>query len=303
MMKSTAANVTFVGLVVFGLLAIPSPSVAGPFDWLCPSNWGNSSSQQATTYAPPYSPTPSTATPAFVSYGATSGCNTCATPAAACGTCVSRTCAYTPQTTYRWTYSRVNRLTYQPVVGCDPCSGQRTTYYRAVQTKTLLPWLHQTPVTTYRLACSPTLGSVGWSACNTCTTGWVSPGSGSSCVTCVGGSSATTADEWRADPSYPPRSTYANPPGPIDAEPTEVRKPAASVEDLQPEPDPSIDPASTRTPGLNAPAGPSGTMAIRSAAPESGYRTVSYEAPAPMTPFGPDARRRMEENFRRASGK
>lgn len=305
MMKSTVASVAFVGLVVIGLLAIPSPSLAGPFDWLCPWHGTQSSPGQALTYAPAYSPTPLTATPAFVSYGGTSACNTCTAPAAG-GTCVSRTCAYTPQTTYRWTYSRVNRLSYQPVVGCDPCSGQRTTYYRAVQTKTLLPWLHQVPVTTYRLTCSPTLGGQ-WSACNTCSTGFVSLGSGSSCATCVGGSITTSGDDWLpADPSYsssPPR-TFATP-YPIDPERTEVQKtPAPAPEPvLEPEPEAEIGPASIRTPSLNAPAPPAGRMAIRSTAPESGYRTVSYEAPAPMTPFGPDARRRMEENFRRASGK
>jgi hypothetical protein len=77
-----------------------------------------------------------------------SGCNTC-TP-------VARTSYYVPQTSYRWSYSRISSTRLRPVSAVDPCTGCPTTTYVPVTRRTLLPWLHRRPQMSYRMVCSPT---------------------------------------------------------------------------------------------------------------------------------------------------
>jgi len=158
------------GLAVALLLA-PSPSEGGLCDWLFPTA---SPAPVATTYAPPYTAQRVSLMPVVsTSYTACSPCSyTVCSP-------VVQTCYYTPQTTYRWSYSRIERTSYQPITSIDPCTGCPTTAYQPVTRRTLLPWLHRKPVTSYRMVCSPTCapsttvyspvcGSVCSPACNPC---------------------------------------------------------------------------------------------------------------------------------------
>ena len=49
-----------------------------------------------------------------------------------------------------WTYSPVTSVAYKPVQQIDPQTGQVSTYYRAEESKTLLPWLHQKETIEYK---------------------------------------------------------------------------------------------------------------------------------------------------------
>lgn len=202
------------------LLLAPSHSEGGLCDWLFPTA---SPAPVATTYAPPYTAQRVALMPLVgTSYTAYSP--------------VAQTCYYTPQTTYRWSYSRVERTSYRPVTSLDPCGGCPTTAYQPVTRLSLLPWLHRKPVTSYQMVCSagcapsttvyspvgstvcdPTCGSVCGPTCGSYVgvpsiSGNVigsSVGSGcpSGCVpaTTIPGAATTSPS---LDPGYVPPSTY-----------------------------------------------------------------------------------------------
>jgi len=149
-----------VGVVACGLAAAlllaPSPSEGGLCDWLFPAA---SPAPVATTYAPPYTAQRVSLMPVVsTSYSACSPCSYTACSPCSYTACspVGQTCYYAPQTAYRWSYSRVERTSYRPVTALDPCTGCPTTTYQAVTRRSLLPWLHRKPVTTYQMVCSPT---------------------------------------------------------------------------------------------------------------------------------------------------
>jgi len=130
------------------LLLAPSQSEGGLCDWLFPCA---SPAPVAMTYAPPYTAQRVSLMPVVsTSYTACSPCSyTAYMPTA-------QTCYYAPQTTYRWSYSRIERTSYRPITSLDPCTGCPTTAYQPVTRRTLLPWLHRRPVTSYRMVYSPT---------------------------------------------------------------------------------------------------------------------------------------------------
>ena len=95
---------------------------------------------------------------------ASSGCSTCYRP--------------TPVTAYRWSYSRVARTSYRPSTTCDSCSGTCVTTMKPVTSRSLLPWLHRVPVTSYSApACSTCVTAAP--ACSTCVS------AAPACATCV----------------------------------------------------------------------------------------------------------------------
>ncbi len=79
-------------------------------------------------------------------------------PTTVCSPCVTcyptQVCSYVPQTSYRAEVVNVPVTAYRPVVAVDPCTGCATTVYRPVTA--IQQQVRYTPVTTYRLSCSPT---------------------------------------------------------------------------------------------------------------------------------------------------
>jgi len=228
------------------LFVAPSQSEGGLFDWLCPSSWG-APAPSATTYAPPY-------TVQRISLMPVVG----AAPVVC--TPVSRTCRYVPQTSYRWTYSRMAVTSYRPVTALDPCSGCATTVYQPVTRTTLLPWLHREPVTTYRLSCSDVCAPICTTVCDPCTPSFCPPSSVVGTVQTVPGSTCpagcapiTTIPEsaTTADPGYG-GSTFKSERA-IDS--TDTPDSGASGPDLRlkPSPDLEADPTSMEKPKLISP--------------------------------------------------
>ncbi len=219
-------------LLVAAMAMWATPARACLFDWLWPSS-PSSTMSSATTYAPPYSAQ-------RVSYlPATSGVSASYMPTA-------QTCYYTPETSYRWTYSRITSTSYRPVTTFDPCSGQPVTVHQPVTTKSLLPWLHREPYTTYRLTCTnagvacPSPSVTCSPSCVTCPTStFGSAPSSPSCapVTVVPDSASSTSD-----PGYEPR-TYKRPADSSES-PSEENGPALQG----PTPDLNNGPASLRKP-------------------------------------------------------
>jgi hypothetical protein len=79
-------------------------------------------------------------------------------PTTVCSPSVScyptQVCSYVPQTSYRAEVVNVPVTAYRPTVAFDPCTGCATTVYRPVTA--FQQQVRYTPVTTYRLSCSPT---------------------------------------------------------------------------------------------------------------------------------------------------
>jgi len=272
---------TRVALVASGLAAVlfvaPSASEGGPFDWLCPSSV--SPAPIATTFAPPY-------TAQRISYMPVVGATTVYSPIAqTVFSPVPQTCYYTPQTTYRWSYSRIERTSYRPVTAVDPCTGCATTSYQPVVRRSLLPWIHRKPVTAYQLtcssACAPTCTTAcspcGPSACSSCGVfGSVSALNGSSCPTGCAPVTTYPGPSTSSDPGYSPQTFKTQ--RPID--PTQPSGQDAPSPDVLPGPGPELNgnPASTervRAPKLIPPDGRTASRPVR-------YAT--YEQPIPWTP-------------------
>ena len=55
-----------------------------------------------------------------------------------------------PTVKREWTYSPITSVAYKPVQQIDPQTGQVSTYYRAEESKTLLPWLHRKETIEYK---------------------------------------------------------------------------------------------------------------------------------------------------------
>jgi hypothetical protein len=149
-------RMTVVGCGLAALVFLmPAQSEGGLFDCLCPWSSGCGASS-ATTCAPPYV-TQRVALMPVVGAPAT-GCSSVGrscyyAPTTGCST-VGRSCYYAPQTTSRWSYSRMSVTSYRPVTTVDPCTGCASTVVQPVTRKTLLPWLHRRPVTSYGLNCT-----------------------------------------------------------------------------------------------------------------------------------------------------
>jgi len=194
------------------LLLAPSPSEGGLCDWLFPTA---SPAPVATTYAPPYTAQRVSLMPVVgTSYTACSpGAYTASSP-------VGQTCYYAPETRYRWSYSRIERTSYRPVTSLDPCTGCPTTAYQPVTRRSLLPWLHRKPVTTYRMVCSPTCAPATTVCSPVCSPSCVVPSvSGSVIGTSVGSSCpsgcvpattvpGSTSGSPSLDPGYVPPRTF-----------------------------------------------------------------------------------------------
>lgn len=272
---------TRVVFVACGLAAVlfvaPSASEAGPFDWLCPSSV--SSAPSATTFAPPY-------TAQRISYMPVVGATTVYSPISqAVFSPVAQTCYYTPQTTYRWSYSRIETTSYRPVTTVDPCTGCATMSYQPVVRRSLLPWLHRKPVTAYKLTCTngcapartTACSPCGPSACSSCgVLGSVSTLDGSSCPT--GCAPVTTYPEpsVSSDPGYSPSTFKTQRP----TEPTPSSDQKVPSPDVIPQPGPALNgnPASmekVETPKLIHPGGRTASRPVR-------YAT--YQQPIPWTP-------------------
>ncbi len=202
-MSSPKVRVAAVACVLAALFLAPSPSEAGLCDWLFPTA-SPAPAPAATTYAPPYTAQRVSLMPvvgtAYTAYSPTT--STVCSP-------VGQTCYYTPQTTYRWSYSRIERTSYRPVTAVDPCTGCPTTTYQAVTRKSLLPWLHRKPVTSYRLTSTPTsvCSPVCGSACSvSCPAPSVSSGvitsSGASCPAGCVPATGPISSSPQPDPGY-----------------------------------------------------------------------------------------------------
>jgi len=259
------------------LLAAPAESKA-LFEWLCPANWCKPA-PDALTYAPPYSAQRIAWQPV--------------SPAAsACNPCASGSMSLVPQTSYRWSYSRVERTTYRPVTTFDPCSGCPRTAYQPVTTKTLLPWLHRKSYTTSRAVYSLPYaasysgygspcgaGPCGPAACNPC--GQNGSVWGSSLSSCPSGACGQASYQ-TVVPSYNgsgsridsgssgPPSTYKQ-----DTQQPDLR--------LRPAPDSNTGPAPMSVP---AAIGPDSRTAVRPVRQTVLYHPVSW-SPAPGSPAKP----------------
>lgn len=241
------------------LCACPSQGQAGVFDWMCPSSWGSAPS--TTTYAPPYSAQRIVASPVSTGVTAMTGC----TP---------QTCSYTPQTTYRWSYSRMAYTSYQPVLVRDPCTGCASTALQPVARQTLLPWLHRKPVTSYQLACSPVCNTCPTSynsyaaGCDSCgTIGTTSSVIGSGCTTC-----GPVSNSVAPDPGYAP-PTYKNQTNGASGEGTQDRLQMKPSEDPNSDAAPNEqEAASNQTPRLISPQSQTTARPIR---PVNGYYPIS----------------------------
>lgn len=281
------------------LLMVPQESQGCLFSWLCPS--ACSAPAPVTTYAAPYVACPSPCSPcASPCSPCAPACSPCVVPYSAgrvslmpvaqgCYTPVSQTCQYVPQTTYRWSYSRISWTRFQPVTAVDPCTGCATTSYRPVTRRTLLPWLHRKPVTSYQMVCSPTCAPSCGPVCTpSCATGCIpsvtSPGT-SCCpapVTTVPGAITSTPS---VDPAYPP-STFKTEQGADSSGPTigGTQRPQL---DLRPNPDVNTNPTSMEQPRLIMPS--YSKTAIRPIR-EASYQRVIEAAPSTglATPVGLD---------------
>jgi hypothetical protein len=267
------------GLAAARLVA-PPQSEGCLFSWLC----GGSCPAPApvTTYSIPYS---ACATPCSASYSA---CSPCAAPYSACSPCavpysvgratlmpvvaaprvvyspvaqacyspVSQSCYYAPQTTYRWTYSRISWTRFRPVTAVDPCTGCATTSYQPVTRRTLLPWLHREPVTSYRMVCSPTYASSCGPVCApSCGTGCAPSStilgapSYSAPVTTVPGAITSTPG---VDPGYAPPPTFKTEQGTSPSGPSMGGTQRPQL-DLRPSPEVNTNPTSLEQPRLIMP--------------------------------------------------
>ncbi len=229
------------------------------------------------TYAPPYQ----------VQMPVCDPCNPCAAPQV----------NYVPEVKYRWKYSRIERTEYQPVAAADPCTGCPVTTFRPVTSKSLLPWLHREAYTTYKAVpyggatpvsymqptyqpgyCNPCATTCD--PCDPCGGSMAAPalGTSSGCSTCVSG--MTTYSDSSTDPGYSGQ-TFSSETGWQSAEPkTETRlKPTPDVETQQPNDTPTNSP--TSMPRMLIPQVPTDRTASLNQ-----VRTVSYDAPALMTPSG-----------------
>jgi len=151
------------------LLLVPAESEGGLFDCLCPWSSG-CATPSATTCAPPY-------VSQRVALMPVAG----VVPATACSP-TSQTCYYAPQSTRRWSYSRMSVTSYRPVTTVDPCTGCTRTSIQPVTRKTFLPWLHRKPVTSYRLTCTNACAPTCTTACYPSSTStWASSCAGGAC--------------------------------------------------------------------------------------------------------------------------
>ena len=137
--------------------------------------WGGKN--ETTTYSPPFSP--ADATMNFDSnqnggqiLGQSTGPATAASATSPANADVCPT-EYYPSSSYsamkptlpttelvpvvkkEWTYSPITSVNYKPVQQMDPQSGQVSTYYRAEESKTLLPWLHRKETIEYKPVLAP----------------------------------------------------------------------------------------------------------------------------------------------------
>ncbi len=229
------------------LFAAPLESEGGLCDWLCPSSWC-APRTSVTTYSIPYS--------------ACSPCSPCASPCAApysvgrvslmpvaqaCYSPVSQTCYYVPQTTYRWSYSRISWTRFRPVTAVDPCTGCPTTAYHPVTRRTLLPWLHREPVMSYRLVCSPTCATSYSAVCAPSATTLSDPCCPAPVTTVPGAITSTPG----VDPGYaPPTFKTEQGAGPAGPSFEGTQQPHL---DLRPSPDVNTNPTSMEQPRLIMP--------------------------------------------------
>ncbi len=58
--------------------------------------------------------------------------------------------AMQPEVSKEWSYSRIKSVQYKPVQSIDPYTGNVSTTYRAEESQSLLPWLHQKEVVRYQ---------------------------------------------------------------------------------------------------------------------------------------------------------
>jgi hypothetical protein len=265
---SSKKNQVVLAAAVLMAVAVFSPSVcqAGLFDCLSPS-----SSAAPLTYAPPYEAQ-------RVAYMPT--CDPCSSYAAP-------QVNYVPEVKYRWTYSRIARTEYQPVAAADPCSGCPVTSYRPVTTKSLLPWLHREAYTTYKpvpygaaMPVSYMQPSYQASACNPCAStcdpcggSMAAPSLNSGCTSCVAGTS---------DPGYP-EQTFTSGEGqwaPAEDSGTQLRNKPIPDPETQKTDDPTNG-QPTAMPRMVIP-----QLQTDRTASLSRVRTISYDAPALMTPSG-----------------
>lgn len=266
------------GLAVV-LLTAPSQSEGGLFDWLCPSSWGPPA-PSATTYAPPYGVQRVSLMPMVGPASTVSVCRP-----------VSPACSYVPQTSYRWSYSRMPITSHRPVTALDPCTGCATTAYRPVTRLTLLPWLHRQPVTSYRLDCSGICAPSCTTSCYpSCTPSCYSGGvvgtvqtvTGSSCgpgcapITTIPGSAITSGG---TDPGYG-QPTFREPAGSTGTSSQGTPQP-----DLRLKPSPDLDgnPASMRRPELINPENKTASLPIQYTA----YHPLIKGTPPTNTPSSP----------------
>ena len=267
-----------IALVACGLVAaLLAASAEGQG---CFFGCGRSGAAPVTTYSIPYAGCPSPCSSCPVSCSACPvACSYCPAPysaqrvtlmpwvprvacspvAQACYAPVMQTCQYVPQTTYRWSYSRISRTRFRPVSAVDPCTGCPTTTYLPVTRRTLLPWLHRRPEVSYRLVCSPTYVSSCSPACPPSST-IVSGGS------CCPAPVTTVPEGISGAPIVDPG--YASPPATFKTEqgasPSTEGTPQQRL-DLRPEPDLNTSPTSMERPKLIMPSVKTAALPVRHA--------------------------------------
>lgn len=269
--KTRAAVAALAAAALLSVGASQSFAQAGwPYPWLLTRPTVTTAAYTpALAYAPAYTTQRVSLWPTAAT---TTVCDPCATSCV--DPCAAQTCYYTPEVRNRWSFSRIAYTTYQPVTTYDACTGCPTTAYQPVTRKTLLPWLHREPVTSYRLTCMPVSPCVT-TACDPC--GTVFSVGGSSCPSgCVPSTTTTPMPGPSTDPGYPSGSTFKSDAG--DVTPSLQNGSGQPSTDYQLRPVPDDDnPESTQAPSLIR---PSGRTAARPVQVATYYKPVALSSPA-----------------------
>lgn len=150
----------FTIITVFLLISPVDAAVGDCLSWI----WGGKNEE--TTVATPYSFSRDSAFPSQVDNGGAvylgqsmdSGSTVCVAPPSHTvssplkpGTVstFSPAPAVKPVVSREWSYSRIKSVNFTPVQNVDPYTGVVSTWYRAEESKTLLPWLHRKEVVRY----------------------------------------------------------------------------------------------------------------------------------------------------------
>lgn len=262
------------------MLVMPASGNACEFlDRLMPWNWCRGT-DSATTYAPVYSPTYTTAAPV-------------------CDPCATQTCSYVPQTSYRTVCRTVPVTSCMAVTSCDPCTGCPVTTFRPVTAYQRSVQL--IPYTTYRAVWSNPCVSPCVSPCTTScggVPGAVSySGTTSGCGAACGGISAPVSSGSTLQPTPDAGATGSQPMtfGPqgtsntthygsgtsVPAQGHEVKRQGDEVQPA-PVPSPEVEPKSFSKPRELDLDGRTAARPIR----QVSYTTTAYLEPAQMKTTG-----------------